>query len=80
MQFPDNKSTFDSDPSLRAALHIMELAKQTGSEREYFVLQALKVIRAFPHNIGLIQGYVRSVERRLMPKLIQQITFKKRFH
>ncbi|MBI5806283.1 DUF87 domain-containing protein [candidate division TA06 bacterium] len=72
MLLSERKSTFDSDPCLQAALHIMELARQTGTERELFILQALKVIRAFPQNLGLIQGYVRSVERRLLPKLINE--------
>ncbi|MEW6686067.1 MAG: hypothetical protein AB1393_07675 [Candidatus Edwardsbacteria bacterium] len=64
--------TLDSDPCLQAFLHIMNLARETGSEREPFVLQALKVIRAFPQNRELVQSYAKSVERRLMPKLLKE--------
>lgn len=71
--YSPNKSGIDLRSfSLKAADHIIELAKEAGAERERFVLNALCVVKTFGKDRSLIKNQVRMVEQRLWKRIEQK--------
>ena len=55
---------------LESALYIQRLAQQAEAENDKFVINSLKIIRAFPNNQYLINKEINKIEKRLLGKIV----------
>ncbi len=55
---------------LESALYVRKLAQEAGAENDNFVINSLKIIRAFPNNQYLINKEINKIERRLVGRII----------
>lgn len=55
---------------LESALYVRKLAQEAEAENDKFVINSLKIIRAFPNNQYLINKEINKIETRLLKRII----------